>query len=450
MALIDIQRRITSLADESRTIAAKADLGDADLTRIEEISAEGQKLQRQMDALKTVGDFSEWAGKSAGMLPLTGGGQSGVVTVHGMTPAGATTIEAAKGGWLVNSEGEGVLDDATMKTLRNPDYSRAFKAYLRRGIGKMTEATGLKLLQEGIDTSGGFLVPEDLLNTIIAKEPAATSVSGRLRRFTTSRDSVLIPKVNYTTDDIYTTGMRVTWTGEVPASSTAHRVTEPVFGQTRIPIFTAMMSLPLTIDMVEDSAFDVTAWITGKFTETIALLRDNMALNGTGAGQPFGILANPNATDNPATVATGVSAAITWDGLQNLVWALPDQYDGNACHVFNKASTGLAISKLVDGDGRPLWTVGSADTGLVGSPKQRTLLGYDVIYSAFMPNVGASTYPIIFGDLRGYYAVDRVGMAIQVLRERYAEENQIVVLGRVRFGGLVAEPWRLKICVAST
>jgi HK97 family phage major capsid protein len=67
-----------------------------------------------------------------------------------------------------------------------------------------------------------------------------------------------------------------------------------------------------------------------------------------------------------------------------------------------------------------------------------------------MPNVGTSTYPIIFGDLKGYYHVDRVGFSIQVLRELYAESNQILLLGRLRFGGQVAEDWRLKLLQCHT
>jgi HK97 family phage major capsid protein len=62
-----------------------------------------------------------------------------------------------------------------------------------------------------------------------------------------------------------------------------------------------------------------------------------------------------------------------------------------------------------------------------------------------MPNTGANNYPIIFGDLRGYYLVNRVGFSVQVLRELYAETNQILLLGRVRFGGGVGEEWRIKV-----
>lgn len=439
-----IEMGLRELQERLKAVLSNID-SEQDSAKLEEFIVEGNGIKTQIETAMKGEELKAWASKSTGMLPLVAPAKADVVA---MTPAGATTIEATKRGWLVNSDGEGILPDGTMKTLRNPEYLRAFKTYIRKGIGKMSDSDGLKTLQEGLDESGGYLVPEDLLNQLIAKDPAATTVSGRVRRFTTGRDSVLIPKVTYSTDDIYTTGMRVTWGAESP-DATSHRVTEPVFGMTRIPVYTAMLSLPLTNNMIEDSAFDIMGWCQSKFGETIQLLRDNMALNGSGSGEPTGILANPNATDNPATVATTVADAVSWEGVQNLVWALPDQYDARAVHVFNKASTGLALAKLVDGDGRPLWSLGTADTGMVGSPRQRQLMGYDAVYSAFMPDIAAGAYPMIFGDLTGYYSVDRVGMSIQVLREKYAEQNQVVILGRVRFGGLVAEPWRIKIAVVS-
>ena len=77
------------------------------------------------------------------------------------------------------------------------------------------------------------------------------------------------------------------------------------------------------------------------------------------------------------------------------------------------------------------------------------LAGKPVVFSAFMPNVGAANNVMIYGDPRGYYLVNRIGFSVQVLRELYAETNQILLLGRIRFGGKVVEGWRMKIGVQS-
>jgi len=312
------------------------------------------------------------------------------------------------------------------------------------GLAGMSGAE-IKTLQEGADQSGGFLVPADILSQVVAKSPAPTTVQSRVTQLNTGRDALVLPKVNYTTDDIYTTGMRVTWTGEVPSSSTAHRVTDPVFGQIRIPVHTAMLSLPVTQDLIEDANFDLLGWVSGKFSETRDLLVDNMILNGSGIGQPSGILMNPGGTAQPAVISTGSNGAVTADKLIETGFALPPQYDDSAVWVFEKTATGRQIAQLKDSSNRYMWGMGVDDSGLRVGVKGRDLLGYPVLMNQFMPTPATGSNSIIFGDLKGYYMVNRVGLSIQVLRELYAETNQVLVLGRVRFGGQVAEDWRLRV-----
>lgn len=442
MSLKDMQARLQAMVAEGQAIAAKDQLAPEDQEKLEELVRTGTDLRGQMELVAKHEGLTDWANQSGGMLPLAANTPA---TAHGARKSGEAILDDQGESILVNSEGEPLLDDKTFAAIGAPEYKSAFRRYLRQGI-QGVKADDLKALQEGLDVSGGYLVPPDILNRLIAKDPAPTNVAARVTRLNTSRDAMTIPRVTYTTDDIYTSGMRVTWTGEVPASATTHRVTEPTFGQIRIPVYTAMMSLPLTNDMIEDAAYPVVQWCTGKFEETIELLRDNMIINGTGVGQPSGILVNPNATDNPATVVSGATSTLTADGIIDLGFALPEQYDRNGAFVFNKTNSALAIAKLKDGDGRYLWGSGLQDSGLaVPAIRQRELLGYPVMLNAFMPNIAASAYPIIFGDLSGYYLINRVAFSIQVLRELYAETNQVLLLGRVRFGGVVVEPWRMKI-----
>lgn len=442
MALKELQIKLAGLVKESGEIAAKAELAEADMTRLEEINKEGNGIKAQMEALKQAGELVDWANQSAGALPLA---RPGAAQVEGMRPAGEAGITETehngKKSILVNDDGEMLIDEKTFKAITSPEYNRAFKSYLRHGVNGI-KSDALKVLQEGADISGGYLVSDEILNRLMAKEPTPTNLAGKVSILNTTKDALSIPRVVYTTDNQYTSGMRVTWTGEVPASATTHRVTEPSFGQVRIPIFTAMMSLPLTNDMVEDSATDIVGWCTGKFQETVDLLFDNMIVNGTGAAQPSGMLINAQFISND--VHTGAANALTWDGIHDLIYALPEQYDRNATVVMNKTNTALALSKLADGNGRPYWTSGTADFGLSGERVNRPLLGYSVMFNSFMPNATAGLYPIIFGDFSGYYLVRRIGFSIQVLRELYAETNQILLLGRVRFGGQLVEDERIR------
>lgn len=438
MGLKELKEKLTSLLQESEVIATKADFGTADAERLQAIVAEGNAIKGRIVAMGAVNELAEWGRQSAGMLPMAGNG----VTVHGMKPDGGMDVEVktdSKGrkSILINDDGELLVKPETYKAISGSDYNRAFKSYLRYGHQGMG-GDALKTLQEGSDPAGGFLVPEDLLNRLLSREPAPRTVQSRVTRVSTNRDALNVPQLVYTTDNQYTSGMRVTWTGEVPASATVHNVTDPVFGQVHIPVWTAMMSLPLTNDLVEDSTVNLMSFLSGKFQETIELLYENMIINGTGIGQPEGIVSNTSVS----TVNTGAASTLTWDGITNLLYSLPEQYDRNAVVVMNKTNTALALAKLKDGDGRPYWA--SNPDNLPAEGLQKPLQGYSTVFNAFMPNVSAGLEPIIFGDFSGYWLVNRIGMSIQVLRELYAETNKVLLLGRIRFGGKLVEHWRLR------
>lgn len=446
----EVQEKIKTLLATNDTLLAKGDaLTQEDALSIQANQAELGDLDTALKAFQSADAAVAGAAelRSRLSLPVPGFSQPGAdpkaAKLLGFQPAGETELDG--NGFEVKSIGPGHISPEILKAIGASEYKDAWNKYVRKGFGALTNLEQ-KALQEGIDEDGGYLVPTDMINRIIAKKPTPTRVASLVDSVNTARDSITLPKVNYATDDLYSTGMRVTWTGEVPASSTTHRATQPLFGQAKIPVYTAMLSIPLTKDLLEDTGVDLEAWISAKFMETIELLYDSMILGGTGVNQPSGILANPGGTDQPATVATGDASTITADGVTDLIFALPEQYDGDSTvALFNKTSTGKALAKLKDGDGRYLWGFGRQDDGLAPSIKGRQILGYPTLWSGFMPDIAANAYPIIFGDFKGYMLVRRIGLSIQILRELLAETNQVLVLGRVRFGGQVLEPWRLKV-----
>jgi HK97 family phage major capsid protein len=441
------------VAEQGKLLGKNAGVTQEDILNVERLNGEVNALQAEAATLAKAANLQaqfeaqqkELARPTTSLPHPSGEGQQLV----GVQEAGETVIDTHRKGTDVQSLGAGLLSEKEMRAIRQPEYKSAFLRYLKCGGFAGLTHVEQKTLQEGADVQGGFLVPEDLINAVIMKKPTPTRVMNYVSQFNTTRDALSIPKINYTTDDLYSTGIRVSWTGEVPASSTAHRVTEPIFGQVRIPIYTAMLSMPVTNDLIEDSAVALLPWIESRFAETYELLQDNMILNGTGISQPTGILVNPNGTDQPATVGTGSSGAMTADGILSIAYSLPEQYDEEGRFVFNKTNCGQAIAKLKDSQNRYMWGMGYQDSGIAPPIRGKELLGYPVNFSGFMPNVGAGTFPLIFGDFRGYYLVRRVGFSVQILRELYAETNQILLLGRVRFGGMTAEPWRLKVQVAT-
>ncbi len=416
--------------------------------QIQEIQGNEEKRIKMADRSAGFDRFN--SEPAPGGLPFSAGnGSKGQAQagfkVSGWEDAGHTRIDAATKR-VIEEIGPGTYGQKTWDSLRGVDYAHAFWKYFRHGERGVDNA-GFKILQEGLDPLGGFLVPVDQIMRIVQRQPAPTELLNYVTQLTTGRDMVSMPRVQYSTDDIWTTPFRVTWTGELPASDTAANVTDTsLFGEVQIPVKTAMMTAPLTNNMVEDSAFPIQAWLESKLSETDQLTREYMALSGNGASQPLGIYTAIGSTVEPAptSVLSGASAALAYDGLVNLMAAIPPQYDGNCRFICNKGSTYAALLKLKDSQNRPILHQGFNDYGIAG-PRVKTLMGDPIIFSQFAQDVGASNYPLIYGDFSGYYFVNRLGLTIQVLREVRARQNQIEVVARMRYGGKLVENWKIKV-----
>src|SRR5690606_7740831 len=122
--------------------------------------------------------------------------------------------------------------------------------------------------------------------------------------------------------------------------------------------------------------------------------------------------------------------------------ALPPQYERNAKWYMAKG-TEKVIRKIVGTtSGEYEWPVTSS-VGQLGAVNS-ALLGYPIVREQFIATPTTNGYPIIFGDMRGYLVLDRVGLSLQRLDELYAETNITLLLARRRVGGQLIAPWQLK------
>lgn len=430
--------------------ASKGEIGADDYAKANALNAELDGLKGQIEQTKAQADaFAQIKAAHAGRAqqmgaatlpaPLPGLSAPSTPNVLGLTKSDEVA-------YLTNDEltleGRTLYTKSQLEHFASRDYWDAFRTYCKGGTDALRGAQ-VKALSEGADGDGGFTVPEQVLRRMIEKKPTPTRLGGRVERLQTGRDSLTIPRVIYNTDNLYTTGVRVTWTGEVPASSTAHRVTQPVFGQIRIPIFTAMLSCPITNDLLEDSLFPLDQWLAGKFSETRDLLIDNMILNGNGVSQPEGVLMSPisGIGDTPQYYAGG--DPIAPDNIVAAAMSIPEQYEDNLAWCFNKTNMASYLMQLKDAEDRYLWGMGPQEGGLSRGIK-RSLLEYPVLFSGFSPDRATNAYPMTLADWSAYSLIERVGLSVVMLNEVYAEVNQKVLLGRLRLGGTVTSPWAIR------
>jgi HK97 family phage major capsid protein len=289
---------------------------------------------------------------------------------------------------------------------------------------------------EASDELGGYLVPVDFQARIIERLMGFTVVRPRATVLSTSRDAVQIPKATGG-DGQYTSAVRVTWVDETPTAGTAE--SNLTFGMENIPIHTAMIETPLSRNLLEDAVFPLEPYLAGKFAEAAAIDEDNRFLTGDGVGKPQGILPG---SANSLTLEydnSGHATTLTWDGLIAVPYSVDSQYRARGAWIAEKATYEI-IRKLQNGVGDYYWQPDQQK----GQPLM--LLGFPVLEQEAMPSVGASAYPIIFGDLSGYYIADRVGMSVErYLDSATARQNLVYFVMRRRLGGQCAEPWRFAV-----
>jgi HK97 family phage major capsid protein len=422
-------KALQAQAGEKMTPEISAKIAEA-LGKSDEFKAQGELAKRVEDGEKFFGEPAAPKAAPVGWRPA--GPDEGDAPVD---PKAFRQIE------VDTPVGKKTIRFHVPLTVQGKGYSPAFEAYLRKGIDSMGPQDR-KTLTEGTDSAGGFTVPEDYQTEVIKKMAAATVIRALARVQQTGRDILSWPRITYATNNIYTSGVRLTWTGEAPATASVHRVTDPVFGVIKIPVHTAMASMPMSNDLLEDSAFDMFGMSSDLFGEAFALGEDDVFINGTGIAQPLGLLNSPGSTDRIGTAASGTTSSLTADGLISLFYAVPAQYRLNAAFVMNSATMAV-VEKLKDLSLRYL--VQSMVNGSLASAQFEVIKGKRVLCDEFMPDVAASAYPIVFGDFKGYIIADRVGLSLQRLTDSaYSELNLTGLLARKRVGGQLAEPYRLK------
>jgi len=286
-----------------------------------------------------------------------------------------------------------------------------------------------KSLSAQDDTKGGLFIPDDFQAQIIKKIPNFANVGSLVNRQNTSRDVLRWPTIPYSTDDINTSGVAVTWEDETDSATE----TDFSMGSTAVPVKKCRALIKVSNDLLEDSAVNIVDLLASLLAEAFAIEEDKVLTSGAGGKKPEGIL---TCTDTQfASIVSGSAAALTYDGLVNLIYGLPEQYANNGTLMFKRATVAL-IRQLKDSQNRPLWEPSMQ----VGAPAQ--VLGYNYKTNEHMPAVAAGAKAIVFADFKRLYTVaDRVGMTIKRLDEKYADTDQVGFIARRRFGGKVTSPW---------
>lgn len=273
------------------------------------------------------------------------------------------------------------------------------------------------VLSEGVDADGGYLVPEDFERNIVMALEEENVIRSLAKVITTQHERKIPVATGHSTAQ---------WTAE----NAAYTESNPTFGQKQIDAFKLTDLCRVSVELLQDSAFDIEDYLMKEFARAFGIAEEEAFCVGTGTNQPTGIF-----TANGGTVGVTAAAnnAITADELISLVYALKSPYRRNAKFLMNDATIS-AIRKLKDLNGAYLWQPSLQ----AGQPDR--LLGYDLYTSPYVPTMAAGALTVAFGDFKNYWIGDRAGRTIQRLNELYATNGQIGYVATERVDGKVILP----------
>ena len=330
------------------------------------------------------------------------------------------------------------------KKLYRPNTAAAVDAETERKDFRVWLKSGRvesKSVDTATDSHGGYTVPSLLSKQIYDIIQERSVMRGLANVITVdSPDYAQVVNLKGTGVDI------VTETGTRNATNT------PTFAQVK-PSWNELSALsPITLQALEDSAFDLEQLVIRDAAEAIALKEDELFFTGdnntNSSGEMKGLLAYSTATTADKSrsygtlqhVVTGGAGAFAStapaDVFFDLIAKFRTDYLPNAKWVMNRATL-ATVRKIKNSDGDYIF-VPSMVAGVPG-----TLLGYPVVTAEDMPDIASGSFSVAFGDWkRGCTVADRVG--ITMLRNPYMAAGWVYIYTRLRTGFMVVDSNAIK------
>lgn len=381
----DLITRAENVLNQAK--AEKRELTDAEAQELAEIRDD---VRRIMETLKIKKDFAEMEDRK---------------------PEGAEKIEVEK-------EVEETRKKCEQET-RALEEEKAFEGYLR-GIVVNNRANNMTF------GDNGAVIPETIANKIIKKVYDICPILEKSSKYNV-KGTFDIPYY-----DESTTSITVAYQTEFSALSS--NVGE--FTTIQLTGFLAGALVKISRSLINNSKFDIIAFVIDEMAYKIAKFIEGELLNGT-ADKVEGL----STLTNKLQLAS--ASAITTDNLIDLQAKVKDVFQKDAIWIMSTA-TRTAIRSLKDEMGRYLLNPD------ITSEFGYKLLGKDVYVSDNMPEIGAGNTVIYYGDMKGLATKFSEDINIEVLREKYADEHAVGVVGWLEFDSKVEDAQKVARLVMGT
>jgi HK97 family phage major capsid protein len=309
-----------------------------------------------------------------------------------------------------------------------PQETKSYLDFLRKG--QFADAYEAKAMAIRDGALGGVLAPADFIAEVIKGIVQYSPIRDVAKVRKISRTSAMAPK---------RTGVfAAQWTGE---TATRTETTGQTYGLEEIPTHELYARVIVSNWDLEDPEIDLEADLRDAMAEQFGVSEGTAFVNGDSVGKPEGILTNSDIE----VINNGATSFSNADGVVKLLFALKEQYWGNATFLLNRLTL-RELRLLKDTQGNYLWRPAVAGGVGVAQGIPPTILDAPYRICTDMPTVASAALAVAVGDLqRAYWVVDR--LEIQTLRDPFsaATSGQVVLHARKRVGGQVVVPEAIKL-----
>lgn len=308
---------------------------------------------------------------------------------------------------------------------RAANETRSFENYIRGIV--TNERTNMTF------GDNGAVVPTTIANRIIKKVYDICPILERSTKYNV-KGTLELPY--YDTD---TTTISVAYKDEFSALTSS----SGTFNSITLTGYLAGALTKISRSLINNSQFDIVAFVVDEMAYAIKRFIENELLNGTPGNPPT----TPSKVLGLYGLTNYMTAAsqtvITADEVVQLHDRIKDEFQENAIWIMSPATrTALRLLKATTG-----YYLLNDD---VSSPFGTTLLGKPVYVSDNMPNMAAGKNAIFYGDFRGLATKFNEELSIEVLREKYADEHAVGVIGWFEFDSKVEDAQKIaKLVMAS-
>ncbi len=434
----NLKARLTELSETSKAIQAKADAEKRDLTvdeqkEVDSVMAEFDEVEASIKRRERIqaqaARLAEPQPRATSPNPVAASAPSNEPVITNAAPRDGLrntrlSTHEERQRWGFRDMGEFAI--AVRASVLNPGNMDQ----------RLVQNASLSTYgSEAVGADGGFAVPPEWKSEIMRMVEGEDSLLARTDQQRVSGNSITFP-VDESTAWQSTGGIQTYWDGEGSTISQS----KPQLKDVTIKLHRLTALVPMTEELLEDAPA-LSGYVTAKAGEKLAFKVNDSIINGTGVGQPLGIL-NAACKVQVGKIGSQVADTIHAKNIVSMWARLPAASQRNAVWLINQdclpqvyqlgfavtdgTTTNVGAGALYMGPGQ-----------MMNGAPSGTLLGRPIVVTEACPTVGDAG-DIILADLSKYLTVVKGAVKADTSIHLWFDQNAVAFRFVMRING---QPW---------